>query len=637
MDHQRIFLYGALGLLLLVIWQTWQVDYGAPRTAGAEETTQQPDASGNDNEPAADLPDAPIEEPAAGDADTAAAGVDDTPAAADVPSTAGGLARGERIRVRTDLLDVTIDTRGGDIRAARLLQHRESLDSERPIELLSDEPQRLFVAQSGLQAGDRAAPTHHSDWQASATEYRLGDRRDELRVPLTWRGDGVEVTKTYTFSRDSYLVEVAYEVENTAEEPWDGRQYRQLQRVPRASDESSFFIRTYTGAAYYSPEDKYTQVPFDEIDEEQLQRRIEDGWAAMLDHYFLASWIPPRGEPHTFYTRTLDRGGQHRYMIGLYSGTERVEPGASGRFSSRLYIGAKEQSRLTAAAEGLNLTVNYGYMTILSRPLFWVLEHIHAFVGNWGLAIILLTLLIKIVFYKLSEKSFRSMAHMRRAQPKMQQIKDRYGDDREKMGRAMMDLYKKEKINPLGGCLPILVQIPVFIALFWMLLGSVELRHAPLFLWIQDLSSRDPFFVLPLLMGISMWAQQKLNPAPVDPIQQKIFTALPFVFTVFFAFFPAGLVLYWLTNNILSIAQQYYITHYVVGDAGKPQASTNIDDLEPDETTAESPSGDAPKALTADANPGADDADTQAEKPAAAADNRDVRDKKSRRKGQRKK
>jgi YidC/Oxa1 family membrane protein insertase len=591
MDNQRIFLYGALGLLLLVIWQTWQVDYAQrPDPETLDESAEVADAD--------DLPDAPVSDPDSPDEPAADEPDDET-----IPATGRGLPRGDRISVRTDLLDLTIDTQGGDIREARLLQHRETLDGDRRVELLSDEIDRLHVAQAGLQAGDRDAPTHHAQWSAEATEYSLGDA-DELRVPLTWNSAGLEVTKTFVLYRDEYTVDVEYEVENTADEAWDGRHYRQMQRVARADDQGSWFIRSYTGAAYYSPEDKYTRVSFDDIADSPLDRRVENGWIAMVDHYFLAAWIPSTGERYNFYTRVLNRDASPRYLIGLYSPTQRVASGETGRFESRLYLGPKEQSRLTDTAEGLNLSVDYGYMTLLSRPLFWVLDFIHDFIGNWGWSIVILTLLIKLVFYKLSEKSFKSMAHMRRAQPKMQQIKDRYGDDREKMGRAMMDLYKKEKINPLGGCLPILVQIPVFIALFWMLLGSIELRHAPFMFWIQDLSTRDPLFVLPLLMGLSMWLQQRLNPAPVDPLQQKIFMALPFVFTVFFAFFPAGLVLYWLTNNILSITQQYYITHYVVGDANKDRpAGTTAKQRKRDDGEDE-PNGadDALEALESDAD-----------------------------------
>lgn len=609
MDNQRIFLYGAFGLLLLLIWQTWQIDYGEP--ARPAELEEAPDAERVAEDVEDDIPAAPVRPEDEPDPTADRAVPDD----ATVPAADHGLPRAERVSVVTDLLDITLDLHGADIREARLRQHRETLGGERTVELLTDDRERLFVAQSGLQAGDRDAPTHHARFRAERNEYRLAEGDDLLRVPLRWSGDGVEVTKTYVFHRDNYVVDVEFEVHNTADEPWIGRQYHQFQRHPRGDDgRSSYLIPTYSGAAYYSPENKYTRLSFDDFASDPLDRRIENGWAGVVEHYFVAAWIPERGTVNTYYTRTLDADTRPRYIIGMYSGALQITPGESGRFTSQAYLGSKEQARLSDVAEGLNLTVDYGYMTLLSRPLFWVLDRIHDVVRNWGVAIILLTLLIKLVFYKLSEASYRSMARMRKMQPKIQQIRERYGDDREKMGRQMMDLYKKEKINPLGGCLPILVQIPVFIALFWMLLGSVELRHAPFLLWIQDLSARDPFFILPLLMGVSMYLQQKLNPTPPDPLQQKIFMALPFVFTVFFAFFPAGLVLYWFTNNVLSIAQQYYITRYVVGD-GSP-----LHGNKPKGAAADSGIADAAADGQEEAGEAAGDTDDAAAEQAAGAD-----------------
>lgn len=580
MDNQRILLYGALGLLLLLIWQTWQLDYTERPEPEAEEPARVVERE-------SDAPDAPVrDDPDTPDiADVEERAITDEPEADDtVPRVEEGLPRAERVHVLTDLLDVTLDMYGGDVREILLRTHRERLDSDRLVELLSDDPGRLFVAQSGLQASDRDAPNHHARFRTEQGSYRLTEGEDELRVPLHWTGEDIEVVKTYVFRRDSYVIDLEFEVRNLGDEPWIGRQYRQFQRVPRPGDEGTFLIPTFQGAGYYSEEDKYTRIGFDDFTDAGLNQRIQGGWVAIVDHYFVSAWVPEPRDVNTFYTRSLDDGTRERHIIGMYSGATQVAPGDSGTFASRMYVGPKKQDRLSATAEGLNLTVDYGYMTLLAQPLFWVLNQIHSLVGNWGVAIILLTLLIKIIFYKLSETSFRSMAKMRNLQPKVQQIRERYSDDREKLGRAMMDLYKKEKINPLGGCLPILVQIPVFIALFWMLLGSVELRHAEFALWIRDLSARDPYFILPILMGISMWVQQKLNPTPPDPLQQKIFMALPFVFTVFFAFFPSGLVLYWLTNNVLSITQQYYITKYVVGDklAPKPEPAKKKDEREQD-------------------------------------------------------
>ena len=563
MDNQRLFLYGALGLLLLLLWQTWQVDYGQQPTP----TEPAAESAPATNAAPEDTPNAPVEADAPGAPDAAQAGGTATPGESAIGD------RGERVEVVTDLFRIGIDTRGGGVQTAYLRQHKAESGGERPVELLTDEHGDLFVAQSGLQAGDAPAPTHHATWRAERTDYQMADDQDRLVVPRPRSGGGGRVPNTNTFHRNSYVVDVAFRVENTGSTPWVGRQYRQFQRQAISDDDQSMLLPSFFGAAYYNEAEKYEQLSFEDIADNPMQKTFAGGWAAMVEHYFLTAWLPQADEPNTYYTKALTGGDQPRYIIGLYSPGQRVAPGGSTVFETGLYLGPKERDNLVAAAPGLALTIDYGYLAFLSEPLFWLLDHIHSLVGNWGVAIILLTLLIKLVFYKLSEKSYRSMAKMRKLAPRIQQLKERYGDDREKMGRAMMDLYKTEKINPLGGCLPILVQIPVFIALYWMLLGTTELRHADFILWINDLSARDPYYVLPLLMGASMWAQQKLNPAPVDPMQQKIFTALPVVFTVFFMFFPAGLVLYWLTNNVLSIAQQYYITHHVVGDAGTKGAS----------------------------------------------------------------
>lgn len=562
MDNQRLLLYGALGLLLLLVWQAWQVDYGRRPDANPPAQAEQSQAEAT---PPDDAPDAPLETGESqaaspeGEGGGGGTGVDAAPG----PT----LASGERIHVVTDLLKVTIDTHGGDLRETFLRRYKAKSGGEEPVELLTDSGGELFVAQSGLQAGDRPAPNHRADYSAERTEYRLAEGQDSVTVPLTWERDGIRVTKTYTFHRDQYAIDVAFRVDNASGEPWVGRQYRQFQRSKVPADEQPTLQRAFFGAAYYNNEEKYEQLAFSDIADEPIKKTFEGGWAAMVEHYFLAAWIPEPEQSNTYWTRRLGSDADPRYLIGLYTPAREVAAGDSAEFATRVYLGPKEVDYLSGVAKGLTLTIDYGYLAFLSEPLFWFLDHIHSVVGNWGVAIVLLTLLIKILFYKLSEKSYRSMARMRKFQPKIQQLKERYGDDRERMGRAMMDLYKKEKINPLGGCLPILVQIPVFIALYWMLLGTVELRHADFMLWINDLSARDPLFILPVLMGLSMWGQQKLNPAPVDPMQQKIFSALPFVFTIFFSFFPAGLVLYWLTNNVLSIAQQYYITRYVVGTA----------------------------------------------------------------------
>ncbi|NBC48873.1 MAG: membrane protein insertase YidC, partial [Gammaproteobacteria bacterium] len=373
---------------------------------------------------------------------------------------------------------------------------------------------------------------------------------------------GIEVVKRYRFERGRYLVQASQEIINGSDAPIAARDYEQLQRTELYDPGKSSFIYTYTGGVYYGPEVKYTKESFGEMSKRSLDLQVTDGWIAMMQHYFLAAWIPPSAVQQTFYTKVVGDGGD-RYIIGTYSPSVVVPAGGSHTFEDRLFAGPKLQDRLAEIAPGLELAVDYGWLTILAEPIFWLLSKIHALVGNWGWSIIILTILIKAVFYKLSETSYRSMANMRKLTPRIQALKDRYGDDKEKLNQAFMDLYKKEKINPLGGCLPILVQIPVFIALYWVLLESVELRHAPFILWLDNLTEPDPYYILPLIMGVSMFVQQKLNPPPPDPMQAKIFMALPFVFTVFFAFFPSGLVLYWTTNNLLSIAQQWYITRQI--------------------------------------------------------------------------
>ena len=389
----------------------------------------------------------------------------------------------------------------------------------------------------------------------------MADGADTLQVPLVWRSDdGVTVTKRYTFHRGSHVVDLEHEVVNNSGSEWSGRQYRQLQRTQVAETGQSTFIYTYMGGVIYSPEEKYEKVKFEEMQKQDLDRTITDGWAAMLQHYFLGAMIPERAVAEHYYTKSLSNA---RYVIGLISPPRTVAAGERTLFGTQLFLGPKLQDEMKQVAPGLELTVDYGLLTFLAQPLFWLLKTIHNLIGNWGWSIVLVTMLIKLAFYKLSETSYRSMANMRKLAPRLQSLKERYGDDRQKLNQAMMEMYKKEKINPLGGCLPIVVQIPVFIALYWMLLESVELRQAPFMLWMNNLSAPDPYYVLPLLMGVTMLIQQKLNPAPMDPIQAKVMMVLPVVFTVFFAFFPSGLVLYWVVNNTLSIAQQWMITRRI--------------------------------------------------------------------------
>ena len=429
---------------------------------------------------------------------------------------------------------------------------------------MNNTEEEYFVAQSGLQSSGGSAPDHHAVFSVEQTEYNLGDQA-ELRVPLVWESeDGITVTKTYIFKRDRYLIDLEYDIRNNSGTELNFNQYRQLRRKPVTDDETQSFIYTFIGGVVSTDQDPYTKVKFDDFDDASHQQSTVGGWAAIIEHYFLGAWIPGQEENNKVYTKTLS--SPQRYIIGLQSDPIQVADGAAGKMQSGFFVGPKIQDRMKAVAPNLELTVDYGFLSVIAKPIFWLLQKIHSLVGNWGWAIVGVTMCIKAIFYKLSEASYRSMARMRKLQPQLAALKERHGDDRAQMGQATMDLYKKEKVNPLGGCLPILVQIPVFISLYWVLLESVELRQAPWILWIKDLSLLDKFYVLPLIMGITMFIQQKLNPAPVDPIQTKVFMAMPFIFTVFFAFFPAGLVLYWVVNNTLSIAQQYYITRHVLAE-----------------------------------------------------------------------
>jgi len=554
MDNVRLILILALVFVLMLIWQAWEQDYGQrpppqPTATSETATTAEPGA------PSA-VPEAPrdtvpqVAGPAAG-----------TPPAAAAASTT------PRVRVRTDVLDVEIDTRGGTIVSALLNAYPLSNDEpDKKFQLLAPTGPSFFVAQSGLfNNPEDVAPTHEALFTASQDEVVLADGKDEVSVDLVWtHPSGVEVTKRYTLRRGSYQIEVAHIVRNDGQAPWSGREYRQLLRTEPPASAESRFMYTYTGGAAYSPDDKFRKYKFSELADGKLDKDVTDGWVGMIQHYFATAWVPPRGEADHFFGKKV---GDQKYAIGLYGPAVSVPAGASHTFSGTLYAGPKLQDQMAATATGLDLTVDYGWLAVIAQPMFMILSWIHKLVGNWGWTIIIFTILIKLVFYKLSETSYRSMANMRKLAPRLQALRDRYGDDKQRLNQAMMEMYQKEKINPLGGCLPILIQIPFFIALYWVLLESVELRQAPWILWIQDLSVKDPYFVLPLLMGVTMVIQQKLSPAPPDPMQAKIMMILPIVFTFFFAFFPAGLVLYWFVNNLLSIAQQWVITRRIEAGA----------------------------------------------------------------------
>ncbi len=546
MENQRLILLVALLGVGLMLYFAWQAEQTGP--TGEERVVEESGANGQQasqeggpEAPArAEAPEEPEEQPDA--------------------AINPGEEEAPRVRVRTDLVEAEISAHGGDIRQVDLLEHLRKVGDGKPFRLMRDEGEPLFVAQAGLKSED-GAPGREARFEVERKEYVLEEGAEKLEVPLTWSGDGVQVRKVFTFHRDSYLVDVRHEIRNAGDSEWSGFQYVQLRRRPNPPGMTPWYIRSFTGGAIYTQEEHFERISFGDMEESDLRRDVRDGWAAMLQHYFLAAIIPERDETYRYYSRALPG---ETYVLGMSSPWLSAEPGGEAEVKNRLYIGPKEQDRLTAIAselgvDDLRLTVDYGFLTILANPLFLALDKIQDVVKNWGVAILVLTLLIKVAFYKLSAISYRSMAKMRRVQPKMQEIRERYSDDRQSMNQELMELYKKEKINPLGGCLPILVQIPVFISLYWVIVESVELRHAPFILWIDDLSSRDPYFVLPLLMGASMLLQMRLNPPAMDPIQRRVMQVLPFVFTGFFMLFPAGLVLYWLTNNVLSIAQQWYI------------------------------------------------------------------------------
>jgi YidC/Oxa1 family membrane protein insertase len=551
-----------VGLLFLayMIWVQWQRDYGpAPRPSAETQAPASAPPGQADGLPAAaaDLP-SPLDP------------VDVPQAAAPGEAAQQAAEAGQpRIKVTTDVLELEIDPVGGTVVSATLSRYPVDLSQpEEKVRLLVPAGPGMFIAQSGLLSR-QPAPNHTTEFQSPRNEYLLEAGADRLEVPLTWASDdGLEVTKTLVLHRGQYEIDAHYRLRNGSGETWVGSRYDQLQRsVPQDEDSAGFTNPerySFFGIGFYSPENKFEKIKFDDVGDEPFEMTTRSGWLAMIQHYFFAAWIPPVDEEATFTTQLIKTGTWPRYIARNVSPARQAAPGELLEFSSRLYLGPKLQDNLPDIAPGLEYTVNYGIFTVFSKPLFWLLEKIHDVVGNWGWAIVILTILIKAAFFKLTEAQYRSTARMRKLQPRIEALKERYGDDRQRMSQAMMELYKKEKVNPLGGCLPILVQIPIFIALYWVLLESVELRQAPFVLWIDNLSVRDPYFVLPVLNAVFMFATQRLTPmVGMDPLQQKMMQAMPIVFSIMFAFFPAGLVLYWATNAGLSLAQQYYITRKI--------------------------------------------------------------------------
>jgi YidC/Oxa1 family membrane protein insertase len=567
MDNPRIYLWIGLALLVWMNIIQWDRDYGRAASAPTAATSLVT-GGGNAQAPGAQatrdtstLPSLPadVTAPAAAPATTA-----------EVPSGAAAVATGApKIRVVTDVLDVDVSLHGGDLLRADLPQYpKDKKPGSPPVRLLTTEEATFSVVRSGLRAADgRAEPTHLATYTSPRTEYRLAQGEQELRVPLTWTdGQGLTVMKTYVFRPGRYDVEVVYDVQNASPTNWKAASYVQFVRHVFEQKRSMFDVESYAfrGPAIYDGS-KYRKLDVNDDDDASLRKSFANGWMAEMQHHFVAAAVPPKGQSYDF---ALQKEQEHS-LISYRGPLQAVPAGASARFAEKLFFGPKLQDQLRTVGPKLELTVDYGKLTILADPLFTLLRWVHKFVQNWGVAIIVVTILLKLLFYKLTETSGRSMAKMRAIAPRIKSIQERYKDDREQLAKQMMELYKREKINPVAGCLPILVQIPVFLAFYWVLLESVEMRQAPFLGWIQDLSSKDPFFVLPILMGVAMFGQFKLNPAPPDPMQAKIFAFMPVIMTVMMAWFPAGLVLYWLTNTLLSIAQQWNINRVVEIEAKK--------------------------------------------------------------------
>lgn len=555
MDFRRGIIFAGLAIVSYMLILAWNEDYGQNEY---QQSTYQEESNGVPTESFSASDNSAINaEFATPEQAKLASAIDSAKSTKQVSS--------ELIHISTDLLDIKIDPVGGNIVSTLMTDYNLTLGSEAPLPLLESNGQRHYVVESGLfgkNGHDSSRNGPMPVYQTDKTEYALLDGEDELTVDLKFvDGSGVSVTKQYIFRRDDYVISTRFLIENQSSNTWEGNLSGKIvrDRSTDPSSQNSMGMQSYLGMVLSSKEEPYEKFDFEDMLEVPVNRQIQGGWIAFIQHYFLSAWIPDDSVAQTYQTKV--KNGV--YLMGFISPATVVEPGQSGSVSANLYLGPKIIKRLEKAAPKLDLTVDYGWLFFIAYPLFLLLDFLYGIVLNWGVAIILVTVVVKALFFKLSAASYRSMANMRRVAPKLQSLKEQFGDDRSKMSQAMMDLYKKEKINPLGGCLPILVQMPVFIALYWVLLESVQLRHAPFFFWITDLSIKDPYFVLPILMGISMFFQMQLNPTPPDPMQAKVMKIMPVMMTVFFLWFPSGLVLYWLVNNILSIAQQWVITRQI--------------------------------------------------------------------------
>ncbi|TBV05097.1 membrane protein insertase YidC [Phytopseudomonas dryadis] len=571
MDIQRSILIVALAVVSYMMVLQWNQDYGQAALPTQTASTSK-----------AAVPSLPETASVASSDDVPTATADGSE-----PSPVAAAAISEDlIQVKTDVLDLAIDPRGGDVVRLQLPHYPRRQDRpDVPFQLFDNGSERLYLAQSGLTGanGPDARANGRPLYNSEQRVYQLADGQDTLVVDLNFSEAGVDYIKRFTFHRglnaqcsakeleqkkagcingNGYQIEVTYLINNQSDAVWRGNLFAQLKRDNSGDPSSSTATgtATYLGAALWTAEKPYTKVSMKDIDKQGLKETVQGGWIAWLQHYFVTAWIPAQDDSNLVQTR---KDSQGNYIIGYTGPALNIPAGAEAQASATLYAGPKIQKDLADLSPGLDKTVDYGILWFLAEPIFWLLQHIHSLLGNWGFSIIVLTILIKLAFFPLSAASYKSMARMRAVSPKLQALKEQFGDDRQKMSQAMMELYKKEKINPLGGCLPILVQMPVFLALYWTLLESVEMRQAPWILWITDLSIKDPFFILPIIMGATMFIQQQLNPTPPDPMQARVMKMMPIIFTFFFLWFPAGLVLYWVVNNVLSIAQQWYITRKI--------------------------------------------------------------------------
>jgi YidC/Oxa1 family membrane protein insertase len=549
MDNRRLLLLIIFSFSMVMLWDAWQ-KYSQPKAI---------------------LP-APVAATAVPPAPQPSANLHEPRPAAPGTAVSTTVETAERVTVRTDLFVAEISKQGGDIVRLEFNAYKDSGNKAKDFALF--EAKHQYVAQSGLIG--ESLPNHRTVFSTDGGNLELtGDAKTvELRLEAP-ANNGIKVAKIYTFTRGSYLINIAHEIENSSDKEVAAHAYYQLQRDTKAPDGESSMVSTFTGPAVYTDQEKFQKVAFEDIEKGKAKfaNKSDNGWIAMVQHYFVAAWIPDPGLAREFYMRKLESSANPAVSAGVIVPAPLAAPGSRVAFSVPLYAGpqiqvildqlAKPKSEGGIGAQGLPLVVDYGWLTIIAAPIFWCLEAIYKVVGNWGWAIVLLTVGIKLLFFPLSAASYKSMAKMRTVTPRLVAMKERYGDDRQKLNQEMMALYKREKINPLGGCLPIAVQIPVFIALYWALLGAVEIRDAPWILWITDLSAADPYYVMPVIMVVTMLIQTKLNPTPPDPIQAKVMMMMPFIFGAMFFFFPAGLVLYWIVNNILSIAQQWQITRMI--------------------------------------------------------------------------